>query len=113
MSIKAGRLRHRVDIQRRAELQDAVTGEITYSWVDVWSKVPADIAPLSAREFISAQSLQSEVVARITIRWRAGLNAKMRIKHGETLYNIEGVLPDNVSGLSYITIPVSSGVNNG
>lgn len=113
MSIQAGRLRHRVSIQRRQETQDPETGEITHSWVDVWSSVPAEIVPLSAREFIAAQSTQSEVVARMTIRYRDGLNAKMRIVHKGTPYNIAGILPDANSGLSYITIPLSYGVNEG
>lgn len=113
MSIQAGRLRHRVSIQRRQESQNSDTGEINHTWVNVWSSVPAEIVPLSAREFVAAQSVQSEVVARMTIRYRAGLTAKMRIVHKGTAYNIAGILPDADSGLSYITIPLSYGVNEG
>lgn len=112
MSIDAGGLRHRVTIQERLNTQDPQTGENTYSWEDV-ATVWAKVEPLSAREFIQSQTTQSQVVARITVRYIQGLSADMRILHNGTVYNIGGVLPDNESGLEYITIPVSQGVNDG
>jgi SPP1 family predicted phage head-tail adaptor len=115
MSLKAGRLRHRVAIQSKANVQDPVTGEMVPTWTTVtgWGSVPAAIEPLSAREFIAAQAVQSAVTARITLRYRAGLDASMRIVHNGTIYNIAGVLADPDSGLEYVTIPCSQGVNNG
>lgn len=113
MALKAGRLRHRVDIQARQDVQDPNTGDVTPAWVTVWPNVPAAIEPLSAREFIAAQAVQSQVVARITMRYRQGLDASMRILHKSTVYNIAGLLPDKDSGLEYFTVPVSAGVNNG
>lgn len=113
MSLPAGRLRHRVDIQGRQDVQDPVTGEMVPAWVSVWTAVPAAIEPLSAREFIAAQAVQSQVVARITLRYREGLDASMRIVHKGAIYNIAGLLPDKDSGLEYFTIPVSQGVNQG
>jgi SPP1 family predicted phage head-tail adaptor len=85
----------------------------TWTTVTGWDSVPAAIEPLSAREFIAAQAVQSAVTARITLRYRAGLDASMRIVHNGTIYNIAGVLADPDSGLEYVTIPVSTGVNNG
>lgn len=113
MPIKAGRLRHRVDIQSRSNVQDPITGEITVTWVNTWTAVPAAIEPLSAREFIAAQAVQSAVTARITLRYRAGLDASMRIVHNGTIYNIAGVLADPDSGIGYVTLPCSQGVNTG
>lgn len=113
MSLSAGRLRHRIDIQQRAHVQDPVTGEMVPGWANVWTAVPASIEPLSAREFIAAQATQSQVVARITLRYREGLDASMRIVHKGAIYNIAGLLPDKSSGLEYFTIPVSSGANQG
>lgn len=113
MALKAGRLRHRVDIQSRQDVQDPNTGDVAPTWVTVWPNVPAAIEHLSAREFIAAQAVQSQVVARITMRHREGLDASMRILHKSTVYNIAGLLPDKDSGLEYFTVPVSAGVNNG
>nr|WP_028627661.1 phage head closure protein [Pseudomonas resinovorans] len=113
MSLSAGRLRHRIDIQQRADVQDPVTGEMVPGWATVWAAVPCAIEPLSAREFIAAKATQSQVVARITLRFRDGLDASMRILHKGKIYNIAGLLPDKDSGLEYFTIPVSQGVNQG
>lgn len=83
------------------------------SWADVWTNIPASIEPLSAREFIQSQAEQAQVTARITIRYRDGLVPTMRILHKSRIYNPTGFLEDKDSGIEYITIPVSEGVNDG
>ena len=110
--MRAGKLRHRVTIQRPDYTQDPVTGEMTPSWVE-FAKTWASIEPLSVREFIAAAATQSKVSARIVIRYRTGIDATMRILHRDKIYNIEGALPDKVSGLEYLTLPCSEGVNDG
>lgn len=109
--IKAGKLRHRVTIQYPLETQDQETGAIDVVWTD-FATVWADIAPMSAREFIAAQSEDSKVSTRITIRYRADIDAKMRLYHAAKgqYYNIEGVLADKESGLEYLTLPCSEGL---
>ena len=113
--LNAGSLRHRIEIQERIEDQDSDTGDIVYEWVTVdgCESVPAEIVPLSAREFIAAAATTSKIVARIVIRYRTGIVAKMRALHRGTIYNIEGVLADADSGLEYLTLPVSTGTNAG
>ncbi|MCY1513286.1 putative phage head-tail adaptor [compost metagenome] len=113
MNIAAGALRHKVTIQRQQQVQNPATGSPMYTWVTVWDRVPASIEPLSARDFIAAQAVQSEVTARITIRHRAGVTASMRILHNGKVYNIRGVLADPDSGRAYLTLPCSEGVNDG
>lgn len=113
MALSAGRLRHRVELQEPVETQSS-TGSVSVVWVTratVW----AAIEPLSAREFIAAQSTQSQVNARIMIRRRSDVTDKWRVVHTVrgTIYNIHGVLSDPDSGLEYQTLPVSTGVNNG
>jgi SPP1 family predicted phage head-tail adaptor len=109
--MEAGRLRHRIDIQRRVNQQDPDTGAVTPVWLAFARSVPAAIEPLSAREFIAGQAVQSEVVARIVIRHRPGLDATMRIKHGKLVYLPAGFLGDKDSGTEYVTIPCSLGVS--
>lgn len=111
--MKAGKLRHRIDIEERQGTQDTTTGEITYTWVPIFEDVPAAIEPLSARDFIAARAVQSEIVGRITIRYRDGLDPAMRINHNGKIYNPAGWLPDKDSGIVYLTAPVSLGVNEG
>lgn len=106
------RLRHRIDIDKRELVQDPMGGE-TLTWVPFATGIPAEVAPLSAREFLSANQVHGEVTARITIRWMDGLDATMRVRHGSMVYNIAGVLPDAKSGRDHITLPVSAGANEG
>ncbi len=115
MAMDSGKLRHRIEIQEYVYLgQDPETGAEIREWREFHSCWAA-IEPLSARELIAAQSTQSKVSARITIRYVDGINAAMRILHVKrgvaTVYNIEGVLADNDSGLEYLTLPVSEGVS--
>lgn len=110
--IQAGKLRHRVSLQERQTTRDPVTGDVLSSWVEI-AKPWASVEPLSARDFIAAGVNQSQVVARIVIRYREPVTADMRIVHRGKVYNIEGVLPDKDSGREYLTLPCSQGVSDG
>lgn len=110
MSLDAGRLRHRVVIERNTPAQDTTTGEM----VDYWSEyttVWASIEPMSAKEFIAAQAVQSEVTGKIVMRFRADITPDMRVNHNGRVYNIVGIIPDPDSGLEWMTLPVSDWVN--
>lgn len=110
--MRAGDLRHRVLLQRAEPGQDPESGAIVDRWVDVAS-VWAAIEYLSARDFIAAQAAQSQVVARIVIRFRSDVVDTMRILHGTKIYAIAGVLPDKETGREYLTLPCSQGVTRG
>jgi SPP1 family predicted phage head-tail adaptor len=111
MTLAAGKLRHRVQLQTPADLQDETTGGITRVWTTV-ATVWAAVEPLSAREFVQSAAEQSQVSARITIRRRSDINGAWRIVHGTKVYNVEGVLADKDSGLEYQTIVVSEGTRD-
>jgi SPP1 family predicted phage head-tail adaptor len=125
MSIEAGRLRHRVRLERYDYLldsngnvvQDPTTGETPREWQEV-ATVWAAVEPVSGREFIMSQAIQSQVTARLTIRHRDDVDASMRAVHArsgrpDVVYNIKAVLADLESGLSYLTLPCSQGTGNG
>lgn len=106
-----GKLRHRVVLQEKSSYLDTHGDQ-----VEGWSTVAtlwAAIEPLSAREFVASQALQSAVTARITIRYRAGVVPTMRLLHGAKVYTIAGVLADPESGLEYLTLPCTEGVAEG
>lgn len=108
MNLPAGRLRHRITILSLATAQDAETGDITESYAPWAQDVPAEFTPLSSRDFIAAQAGQSAIVARVRIRYREGVQPTMRIQFRGVTYDIEGPpLPDNESGLEYLTLNVS------
>lgn len=121
-TLAAGRLRHRVLFQRLQvlvdsngdQIQDPVSGEIAKAWVDV-VEVWAAIEPLSGREFIASQAVQSQVTGKFICRELAVrlVDATCRGVHNGTLYQVEAKLPDPESGLEYVTMPFSQGVNEG
>jgi SPP1 family predicted phage head-tail adaptor len=112
MSLAAGRLRHRVRLERKVAGEVDTHGDTMPSSWELVAETWAEVRPLSAREFVAAQSVQSLVSAKITIRSRE-IDATMRIVHRGKVYNIAGVLPDDWSGQEYITLPVSEGTNQG
>jgi len=112
--MKAGDLRHRVEIQHLVPFRDSGSGEYGEPVWQAFANVWASVEPLSARDLIAAQAGQSEASARVVIRYRAGLLPTMRIMHRGELYSIEGPpLEDPKSGLEYLTILVSKGVKDG
>ena len=110
--MRAGKLRHRIQLQEFTTTVDPDTGYRDKAWADV-AALWAEFAPLSGREFIAAAATQSAVTARITIRHRAGVTNNHRILHGGAVYNIEVVLPDAESGKEHLTLMCSTGVNDG
>lgn len=119
--LHAGKLRHRITIQRKANVADS-SGEVQNeygsleteweNYLELWAAVePFSVRDFAgAREFVSAQSEQTKITARITVRRHTGIVAGMRILHNDEYYYIEGILPDKFSGLEYLTLAVSSGV---
>ena len=102
--LKAGNLRHRVTLQRKQQTQNPQTGAMVTTWVTE-ATVPAAVEPLSAREFIAAQAVQSDVSVRIRVRYRPGITSAMRLLHDGKVYGITGVLADKDSGREYLTLP--------
>lgn len=125
MAYPAGKLRHRIRIERLADdldsngdvIQNDQTGEVSQSWQTV-DTVWAAIEPLSAREFIQSAAMQAELVAKIVMRYRTDVDATNRLVHEVNgvdgkIYNPAAPLADKESGLEYLTLPCSEGVNQG
>lgn len=111
MLLEAGKLRHRIKIERPVITQDQNNGAPITTWTEL-ATVWGQISPMSARDLIASQAEASKVMGRITIRYRADIDETMRLVHEAKgdIYNIEGILADPDSGLEYLTIPVSLGV---
>jgi SPP1 family predicted phage head-tail adaptor len=103
--IPAGSLRNRITLQK-PETTVSGYGERTVSWIDAFT-CWADFHPLSVREFIASAQPQSQITARVVIRYRDDVDASMRIAYRGKVYNIAGVLADPDSGREYLTLPVS------
>ena len=106
----APRLKHRIDIEMTAPVMvDPVGGSLVNTWALFLDDVPAEVVPLSGREFLAAQAEQAGVTARVTIRQVDGVLPSMRIRHLGLVHNIKAVLPDP-SFRRHLTLLVESGV---
>lgn len=88
----AQQLRSKIVIQSLTSTRDEI-GQPINEWQDV-ATVWANIRYLSGTESIKADAEASVARASIRIRYRTGLTAAMRVKHGDTVYQIKAVLPD-------------------
>ena len=52
--MQAGKLRHRITLQKPVKVQDPETGSVENIWQDL-AQLWAEVSPLSAREFVSAR----------------------------------------------------------
>ena len=110
--MEAGKLRHRIGIERLNDsAQDPNTGDIVKAWEPL-KTVYAAIEPVSGKEFIQSAATQAQISVRITVR-HTDVRPIDRIAHKGLVYNIHAVLPDRVSGLDYLTLMCSQGVNDG
>ena len=99
--MQAGRLNTRCVIQTPSTATDEL-GQPIPGWTDV-ATVWADIRMKSGLEAIKAGASVSVVQASIRVRYRAGINAGMRIVHNLTAYEILAVQPD-VGGREYVDL---------
>ena len=96
--MQAGRLRHRVTVQRATERRDSF-GQVVKTWADVatvWARVEA----LSGREYLEARQMQRGTLTRITMRWRGDVTAGNRVQWIDPAgvahtYDVESVLADD------------------
>ena len=87
--MEAGKLRHQVKLQRVTVAADS-HGDQTKTWTDL-ATVRASIEPLSGRELVNAQAMQSDVTHRVRMRYVAGVQTKHRIAFGSRVFDIRAV----------------------
>ncbi len=78
MAMRAGRLRHRVQIQERVETTRDEHGGISPTWSTI-ATVSASVEPLRGRELFEAQQVQERTTIRVRMRHYPGLTTKHRL----------------------------------
>lgn len=84
--MRAGKLRHRVQIQERSNARDEFNQQL-----DVWTPaatVSANIVGLSGREYLSRSGEAAEATHRVEMRSYAGLTPAHRILFGARILDI-------------------------
>lgn len=106
--MRASKLRNRITIYKPISTPSPMGGSSTASWtpnVVLW----ANFTPLSVKDVINAQAADSETRARCVLRYRTDIDTKTRIMHRGQMYAVDGdPLPDDESGLEYITLMLKS-----
>jgi SPP1 family predicted phage head-tail adaptor len=108
--MRAGKLRHRVELQALVPSKDAAGG-VVKSWATVRT-VWADVRYLNGLETVRADAPAAMVRASIRIRSIPGVVASMRAVHGARTLDIKAVLPDETDR-NYLDLACEQGLNNG
>lgn len=99
-NIDAGRLKHRVTIERRVSPPTGAPGTFGQP-VDVWEPVMqtlwAEVLPISGRERLAAYAVQGSHTHTVLVRYYAVLAqpaavvSQWRVVHGGVVYNVRAV----------------------
>lgn len=107
--MKAQKLRDRVTIYKQINgTRSPMGGSSGATWTPtlvLW----ASFEPLSVKDVINAQAAGSQTIARCKLRYRTDIDSKTRVGHRGKMYEVDGdPLPDNETGLDYITLMLRS-----
>jgi SPP1 family predicted phage head-tail adaptor len=118
MSVLAPRLRHRVTFQEQGASRDD-DGVETIAWQTValdsdtdLENVPAEVLTGPGKEVTASGARQSDIAARITVRWFAGLSAAWRIVWDGQTFNI-ATWETDITGRREYRIRCTAGMNDG
>lgn len=91
--MKAGRLRHKAELQKQVETADGMGGtQLTWERV---RDVRCEIRPVSGAQRMESMRRDSSIDHEITARWRDDLTPQHRIVHKGRAFNIKAVMnPD-------------------
>jgi len=87
--MRSGRLRHFVAVEKPV-LQTGEDGGTSDTWEVVFEEWAA-IEPMRGREYFQAAAAQSEVDTLITMRYRDGVKARMRVNYNGRHFDIQAV----------------------
>lgn len=91
--MKIGKLRYPVNIEHKVVTIDPVYGTDIVSW-ELLAQVWANAAGVSGREYLSSTIENASTTFKMTMRYRGDIDTSMRIVHGEVVYQIKAILPD-------------------
>ena len=91
--MQSGQLRHRVTIQQQIVGRDAYGGEVI-TWANVAVNIPANVRSLSGLERLQpgADQVIGLTIYSVLIRYRSGLDVKMRVMWGSRILQINELL---------------------
>lgn len=107
--MRAGRMRHRIDVQRRTDVLDGY-GEGQPTWANLLTAYPARVRDDNQREFSAQMQVQNEKTIHIEIRDpRITLTTKDRVSFthpvtGAKVYDIRAILQGENIGRDLVLV---------
>ncbi len=98
--MRAGRLRHRVQIQRATETR-ASDGGTVQTWRAIGT-VWADVRPLTGREQELAGRTASVVSHRVEVRYRDGVDTRCRVVWGDRTFGVVAARNEDERGRALV-----------
>ena len=92
--IESGKYRHYISIQNPTETRDT-HGEPIITWPSTYHKAWASIEPLQGWEYWESKRINAEVSSKIEMRYKSGINPKMRVVWGDHTYRILSVINES------------------
>lgn len=89
LNFSAGRLRHRIEVQRRTDVGDGAGG-YTGQWA-TFLTLSAEVIGLAGREAMIAGALTGVTPYRITIRYRRDVSVQHQLIHEGRKLNIRSI----------------------
>lgn len=112
--IGAGDYPHQIRIQHRTGGVNEWEEPIPAGWADLTARpIWARVTHQSGHEAIKAGVDTSTVRANVRIRWRAGVDAGMRVVYAGKFYDIEAVLPGSTRQHLDLTCKLVQGASDG
>jgi len=103
MSMRAGRLRHKITIQEVTETADGMGG-FTETWSE-YTTAFASITPMKGMEALEHRKLGHETVHKVWMRYQSGISTKMRVVWGDrTMDMIDYRIPDERNEMIELTV---------
>jgi SPP1 family predicted phage head-tail adaptor len=90
-----GDLKRRIYLQQPSLAQNGY-GEEAITWV-TYATVWAQIEPLSGRELLLAQQVNSEIAVRIIIRYNSHVSPNHRISYGTATYAVNTIIDKDLT----------------
>jgi len=88
--MRSGQLRHRIIIEEPIETKGSMGGT-TRTWIQFYT-CWGDVRELSGRELLQSDQIQSRILGTCFIRYKSGIDATMRLRHEDKVYQIESVI---------------------
>ncbi|WP_151768896.1 phage head closure protein [Acinetobacter colistiniresistens] len=110
--MRAGKLKHRIKVQKSIDSQDPISGKLIKVWTD-FATFYTEVTDLSTKDQIAAKAAQSTIQARAKVRYSsksAEIESTMRVLFNGYYYKIDGKpMRDPDSRREYLTINLATG----